>query len=208
VLLESPALDVDAQRVTDAPSTWVDLALHAPGELAWAEAQRAREAAPVRSLLGRLMGVHTEERAWQLGAEGEVRVAAQLDRLRRRDERWRYLHAIPVGDNGADIDHLVVGPGGVFTLNAKHHPNARIWIGGDVLMVNGVRQPYVRNGRHEAACASRLLSAACGFSVAVSGFRPAPADIQRTALDVAVPTAQRFGRGREHDHQAVPRRAW
>jgi hypothetical protein len=169
LLLLMPTSNADEHRVSDAPSTWADLALHAPGERARAEADRARKAAPVRSVLGRLMGVHTEERAWRLGAEGEVRVATQLDKLSRRDTRWRYLHAIPVGDHGADIDHLVIGPGGVFTLNAKHHPNARIWVGGDVLMVNGVRHPYVRNSRHEAARASRLLSAACGFPVAVSG---------------------------------------
>jgi hypothetical protein len=57
----------------------------------------------------------------------------------------------------------------VFTLNAKHHPGAKVWVGGDTLMVNGKRQPYVRNSRHEAARASRLLTAACGFPVVVTG---------------------------------------
>jgi hypothetical protein len=149
---------------------WGDLAAHAPGELARAEAQRAaRAASPVRSVLARLMGVHTEERTWRLGAGGEVAVGAQLAKLMHRDARWRSLHSIPVGEKGADIDHLVIGPGGVFTLNAKHHPRSRIWVGGDVLMVNGVRQPYLRNSRHEAARAGRLLAAACGFAVEVTG---------------------------------------
>jgi hypothetical protein len=35
-------------------------------------------------------------------------------------------------------------------------------------MVNGHRQPYVRNSRHEAARASRLLTAAFGQRVSVS----------------------------------------
>jgi hypothetical protein len=48
-----------------------------------------------------------------------VLVAGQLDKLMRRDPRWRCRHSIPVGSNGADIDHLVIGPGGVFTLNTK-----------------------------------------------------------------------------------------
>ncbi len=153
---------------TDPPG-WDDLAGRRAGSMARAEALRAREAAPVRSGLARLLRVHTEERAWRLGADGEEMVAAQLDKLMRRDPRWRCLHAIPVGRRGADIDHLVIGPGGVFTINSKHHPAARIWVAGDTLLVNGVRQPYLRNSRHEAVRAGRLLTAACGFPVAVTG---------------------------------------
>ena len=36
-------------------------------------------------------------------------------------------------------------------------------------MINGQRQPYIRNSRHEAQRASKLLTAACGFSVPVTG---------------------------------------
>jgi hypothetical protein len=36
-------------------------------------------------------------------------------------------------------------------------------------MVNGARQPYIRNARHEAERASRLLSAAVGQPVSVHG---------------------------------------
>ena len=116
-----------------------------------------------------MLGAHTDERAWRLGAKGEERVGARLHALVRKDNRWRVLHSIEVGSRGADIDHLVVGPGGVFTLNAKHHPRAHVWVGGDVLMVNGQRQPYVRNGRHEAQRAARILSTATGTRTLVRG---------------------------------------
>jgi len=148
---------------------WDDLAARLPGSAASVAAAEARAAAPVRTVLARLMGVHTDERAWRLGAAGERRVGRQLERLMKSDPRWRCLHAIPVGRRGADIDHLVIGPGGVFTLNAKHHPGARLWVGGDTFMVNGVRQPYVRNSTHEASLAGRLLSAAVGHPVTVTG---------------------------------------
>lgn len=36
-------------------------------------------------------------------------------------------------------------------------------------MVNGQRQPHIRNSRHEAIRAGRLLGAACGFPVEVQG---------------------------------------
>lgn len=148
---------------------WLDLAQNIAGAEVRAQALSAREAAPVRTALARVLRVHTEERAWRLGADGEEKVAAQFDRVLKKDDRWRFIHSIPVGSRGSDIDHLVVGPGGVFTVNAKNHPNAKIWVGGDTVLVNGQRQPYVRNARHEAARASKLLTEVCGWPVHVEG---------------------------------------
>lgn len=152
-----------------AEATWEDLATRRAGEMAREQALALKQAAPVRTMLTRVLGVHTDERAWRIGADGEEKVAAQLAKLARKDPRWQYLHAIPVGENGSDIDHLVIGPGGVFSLNAKHHPGSRVWVGGNTLMINGQRKPYIRNSRHEARRASKLLTAACGFPVAVTG---------------------------------------
>jgi hypothetical protein len=157
------------QPAGPAPQPGEDLATRKAGEMARQQAVAARQAAPGRTFVARLVGVHTDERAWRIGADGEELVGAQLGKLIRKDPRWKALHAIEVGDKGSDIDHLVIGPGGVFTLNTKHHPKAKIWVGGNTFMVNGNRQPYVRNSRHEAERASRLLSAACGFPVLVCG---------------------------------------
>jgi hypothetical protein len=148
---------------------WTDLAQQRAGALAREQALAAREAAPVRTFVARALGVHTDERAWRIGADGEEKVAGRLAKLLKKDPRWQVIHAVPVGENGSDIDHVVIGPGGVFTLNAKHHPRADIWVGGNTFMVNGHRQPYVRNSRHEASRAARLLSTACGFPVPVTG---------------------------------------
>ncbi|HEU5222154.1 MAG TPA: nuclease-related domain-containing protein [Candidatus Lumbricidophila sp.] len=110
-----------------------------------------------------------EAQPWVAGAIGEQAVAREIDSLIKIDPRWRVLHAVPIGDAGSDIDHVLIGPGGVFTLNAKHHPRANIWVAGSTFLVNGTRQPYVRNSRHEASRASRLLTKACGFPVGVRG---------------------------------------
>ena len=61
----------------------------------------------MRTFVARVFGVHTEERAWRVGS---------------------------VGERGSDIDHLAIGPGGVFTINAKHHAGAKIWVGGDTFL--------------------------------------------------------------------------
>lgn len=147
-------------------AAWVDLALNRPGQAAREQARHLRKEAPVRTLLCRLLGIHTDERAWRIGADGEQRVGRRLARL---GDAWHVLHAVPVGTRGSDIDHIVIGPGGVFTINTKHHPDAQIWVGGETLMVNGTKVPYVRNARFEAERASRLLSAAAGVQVPVTG---------------------------------------
>lgn len=146
-----------------------DLSYRVPGQQAAREAERLRQQAPVASALGRVFGFATPDRSWRVGAAGERKVADELDKLRRRDPRWCVVHSVPVGERGSDIDHLVVGPGGVFTLNTKHHPGKRLDVRGDSFLVDGHRQPYVRNSRHEAERAARLLSAAVGFPVAVRG---------------------------------------
>ncbi|GAB3441271.1 NERD domain-containing protein [Phycicoccus ginsengisoli] len=167
-----PAEVVDASGSGSVPEParpWVDLATNSPGAEARERAQAARDSAPVKTVLARVLGVHTNERAWRIGADGEEKVAAQLAKVAKKDPRWRFLHAVPVGNRGSDIDHIIIGPGGVFTANAKHHPGAKIWVGGNTFMVNGAKQPYVRNARHEAQRAAKVLTEACGFPVHVEG---------------------------------------
>jgi hypothetical protein len=166
---QPPAPAPAPAELTAAAATWTDLAAHRAGQLAREQALALKAAAPVRTLLARALRVHTDERAWRIGADGEEKVAARMARLAKKDPRWRCLHSIPVGEKGSDIDHLLIGPGGVYTLNAKHHPNADIWVGGNTFLVNGQRQPYIRNSRHEADRASRLLTAVCGFPVFAAG---------------------------------------
>jgi hypothetical protein len=165
----SHALNAPGADQSAAERPWIDLATNAAGAAAREQAVAAKDAAPVRTALARALGVHTNERAWRIGADGEEKVATQLAKVVKRDPRWRIIHAIPVGTRGSDIDHLIIGPGGVFTANAKHHPRAKIWVGGNTFLVNGAKLPYVRNSRHEAARAAGLLSEACGFSVHVEG---------------------------------------
>lgn len=164
---EVVGVETDVPAIPERP--WLDLSVNVAGEAARSQAVALRDAAPVRTMVARALGVHTNERAWRIGADGEEKVAAQFERLLKKDPRWQFIHAIPVGSRGSDIDHLVIGPGGVFTVNTKNHPSAKIWVGGDTFMVNGNRQPYVRNARHEAARAAKLLSDACGQPIHVEG---------------------------------------
>jgi hypothetical protein len=68
-------------------------------------------------------------------------------RLRGLGPAWRALHPAGLGESGSDIDHLVIGPGGVFTLHAEH------------------RDP--RDARRAARVVADALSEAAGQKVVV-----------------------------------------
>lgn len=150
------------------------------------KARELRDEAPVRTFIARVLGVHTNERAWRIGAEGERLVAAQLAKL---GPGWHVVNSVVLSEQGTDLDHLVIGPAGVFCINTKNHPKHKVWVGGDVFMVNGQRQTYVRASRSEGRKVSRLLSAVCPFELTV---RPviavvnAELEVKQQPADVSV----------------------
>jgi hypothetical protein len=151
---------------SDPRSTEVrDLADNVAGAAARAKRDEVNAQAPVLNLVARAFGVKTDERNWRVGTRGEVKVGRQLEKL---GDGWHRIHAVPVGENGSDIDHVVIGPAGVFTLNTKRHPGAKAWVGERAVMVNGHKTDYLRNSRYEAARSRKLLSDACGFQVSVT----------------------------------------
>ena len=146
-----------------------DLADNSPGQSLAGQIESARAAGQKPTLLRRLFLGKEAWSTWERGAIGERKVAEKLAAVVKKDPRWKVLHSIPVGSNDSDLDHLVIGPGGVFSLNAKYHRGAHIWVGGDTVMVNGARQPYVRNSRHEAQRVAKLLAKASGIEVDATG---------------------------------------
>ncbi|MBO0843322.1 MAG: NERD domain-containing protein [Nocardioides sp.] len=148
-----------------------DLAGNLPGQGArdraakvWAESLRVQ---PVRTMVARLTGRRTQERALRISARGEEIVGAVLERLGGRG--WKVIHSVPVGWNQADIDHIVIGPGGVFTVNSKHHPKAVVTGTGATVTVDGEEVPYLQKAALEADQAERRLSDALGYHVEVTG---------------------------------------
>ena len=141
-----------------------DLTANRPGQSARLKAIELKQSAPFATLVARVLRVKTDERAFRVGADGEEEVARRLSRL---GDAWHVVHAVPVGNRGSDIDHVVVGPPGVLTLNTKNHLGGNVWVSEHRVMVNGQKTHYLRNSRFEAERASRLISAACGFDMPV-----------------------------------------
>jgi hypothetical protein len=137
------------------------------GQCVISEVLAQQHGRPPRSALSRALGrrpIHSDARPWYWGALGEIAVGPRLTRL---GKEWTVLHAVPVGERDADIDHVVIGPGGVFTINTKNHSGQRVWVAGRTFVVAGQKQDHIRSSRHEAQRASRLLSAAVSSPVPV-----------------------------------------
>jgi hypothetical protein len=58
-----------------------------------------------------------QARAWQRGAHGERRTARLLDRLTR--DGYVVFHDLTMPGSPANVDHLVIGPTGVFVVDSK-----------------------------------------------------------------------------------------
>jgi hypothetical protein len=100
-----------------------------------------------------------------MGAIGEMQVG---EILRKLGPHWFVRHSVPIGAGTTDVDHLLIGPPGVFALNTKHHRNKSVWVGDHVLRVSNVNQPHLRNSRHEAAEVKRRLEKTSGIAVTVT----------------------------------------
>jgi Nuclease-related domain len=94
--------------------------------------------------------------AWRRGAAGERRTARLLDPLERHG--WAVLHDLAVPGSRANIDHLVIGPGGVFVIDSKQYRgrleldrSGRLWHGRYPLA------PILRAVSFEADQAARVL---------------------------------------------------
>ncbi|MEU3630733.1 nuclease-related domain-containing protein [Streptomyces fradiae] len=103
-------------------------------------------------------------RSWKDGLVGERLTGKRLDRLRRHG--WFTLHAVQWA-TGTDIDHLAIGPAGVFTINSKRHPGKTVWYGDIAITINGSRTRHIAASQSEARRASRVLSRRCGVEVPV-----------------------------------------
>lgn len=163
--LLDPAVGTTAQKLASSPSS---LLSRSPGQSVIAESLRLQDDEPPRAWWQRLVGsspLGASGRSWFHGALGEIAVG-QI--LRGLGSEWTVLHAVPVGAGASDIDHVLVGPAGVFTLNTKNHAGKKVWVGERAILVDGHRQHYLSHARHEAARAAKRLSAVVGEQVPVT----------------------------------------
>jgi hypothetical protein len=121
---------------------WRILALVVAGVAAWLAAARVAPdlAAPtgvtVAAGLGWLLRFRSspDAVAWRRGAAGERRTARLLAPLERRS--WAVLHDLAIPGSAANIDHLVIGPGGVLVIDSKQY-RGQLHVGRDGMVWHG-----------------------------------------------------------------------
>ncbi|QYH35485.1 nuclease-related domain-containing protein [Salinibacterium sp. M195] len=163
---------------------------------------RVQADAVPRNKFRRMMGVspvHPDAESWFSGAHGELKMGELLSQL---GPEWLVLHAVPVGTGESDIDHVIVGPGGVFTINTKRHERKKIWVGERILLVAGQKSDHLRNSRHEAKRASKLLSVVTGSSIVahpvIAVVGASSFTFKQRPKDVSVMDARRVPRWLKH----------
>lgn len=170
-----------------------DLTEHVPGQALIAKLLAEWDAGRIR--LGAApdeVVIDDESRGWYWGVLGERKVAEIL--ATGMPEAF-VLHSVPIGSQGADVDHVVITMSGVYTINTKYHYGAEIWTAGHGLLVNRINHSkYLRASVREVARVEERLSLAAGFAVPVypviafvapSKFtRKAPAEIDGVGIRV------------------------
>jgi hypothetical protein len=123
--------------------------------------------------------------AWRRGAIGECRTARLLSALERRG--WAVLHDLAIPGTQANIDHLVIGPGGVVVIDTKQY-RGRLWLDSYGLLWHG-RQLLVaalRKVRWEVDQADEILGDADVQVVAIMAVHGAKVPWGRLTADGVV----------------------
>lgn len=95
----------------------------------------------------------------------DVSVGARLEQL--VPEGWLVLNDVPVGRQGAGLDHLLIGPGGVYTIRAHLHPGSDVRLSRTSIEVDGRPTHYLRDARLEQGRVRQVLGAAAGVDLEV-----------------------------------------
>jgi hypothetical protein len=149
----------------------------------------------VAVLVGWRLRFHPSEQArtWQRGAQGERHTARLLDRL--TGDGFVVFHDVAVPDSPANVDHLVIGPTGVFVIDSKQWTGSVHQSGDGLVWHNHYRLDRALETVHwEAAALGRLLDTRIqpllcvhgahidGGGVHTQGVAIVPAHLLRSAL--------------------------
>jgi hypothetical protein len=104
--------------------------------------------------------------AWGVGADGERRTARDLDRL---GPGYHVFHDLRLPGSRANIDHLVIGPTGVFTVETKHR-KAKVVVGRKGVTCAGrTMRPAVDQATRQALAVSTALGVVARPVIAIQG---------------------------------------
>ena len=146
--------------------TAASLRTRVAGQRAMRAVVDAEAAARPRTRLEGILGIRAlspdARRAYDT-ARGDAAVGQALEQL---GQRWDVLHDVPVG-GGRTIDHLAIGPGGVYAIRAAHCSGADVVVEGAALTIGGVARDDLIELAEAAGVAEQLLAAAAAAASAL-----------------------------------------
>jgi hypothetical protein len=98
--------------------------------------------------------------SWNKGAQGEAHVGRLLDSL--DPKHWTVLHDLPL-DTNWNIDHLVIGPTGVFVIDTKNL-SGTVLVNGSEIEHNGFQVNYVEKMAEVVQRVRQNLCSAAGWN--------------------------------------------
>lgn len=163
---------------------------HVPAQHSIREFLSEHRLKPGRSARQRALGrspLGEADARWYWAAVGQLDVKSRLEQL---GPEWTVVHGVP---GPSTIDHLVIGPGGVFTISAHDHARQAVWVSGRAFVVDGHRLPYLRQAEEAIGYVERTLEAEAGVhiraSTVIAVMDPATLQVRDRPRDVFVITA-------------------
>jgi len=168
------------------------IAAHGPAIDAIQRCLELQDEARPLGRLARVFGVSPlsdESREWFDAAVGELEVAHTLERL---GAGWVVFHATQGGTEDSRVDHVLIGPGGVFAIVSKAHVGQQVFATSSTLTADGEKQSHLRVAAQVAKTAEDLIEGAIGEHVEVTPI-VVIAGAHTLTLGSTPPTAQVFG---------------
>ncbi len=94
--------------------------------------------------------------SWQTGAAGEVRTGRRLEPLEA--EGFRILHDRKIPGSRANIDHVVIGPPGVFVVETKSYKGSLQIRDGEIFVAGRRNNGWIDEVRRETAAVETSLA--------------------------------------------------
>jgi len=109
--------------------------------------------------IGKAAGARAER------VRGTAAIATRLNAL--ASPTTHVLHNVPVGLGANVIDHLIVGPQGVFSVSIRQHPGHNVLVDGYAMHVDGEYVTWLRAAKFQAERVATLLRTQARIDVPV-----------------------------------------
>jgi hypothetical protein len=108
-------------------------------------------------------------RAFAIGADGEERLAARLERDCAPDVLFLHNRKLGKGRRDGDIDHIAIAPSGIFLIDAKRYLKSKVRIVRSGGIFSPVREQLMVGGRDRSKVLEGCAKQIAALTIALDG---------------------------------------